>query len=60
MDGSVWQAYNVVTELVDHKLTTLKDGKKSVKRQESALFGEHSRKKQKAWKQAVAYARKVA
>lgn len=60
MDGSVWQAYNVVTELVDHKLTTLKDGKKSVKRQESALFGEHSRKKQKAWKEAVAFARKVA
>lgn len=52
MSGTLWQAYNIITEAIDHRFTTLKDGKKSLKRQESVLFGELARRKKDAWKLA--------
>ena len=52
MSGTLWQAYNIITEAIDHRFTTFKDGRKSPKRQESVLFGELARRKKDAWKLA--------
>jgi len=53
MTGTVWQAYNTITEAIDHDFTRLADGKVSQKRQESALFGALAKKKQVAWNKAM-------
>jgi len=53
MEGTVWAAYNAVTEYIDYNATTLRDGSKSVKRMESALFGPLARRKVKAWNTAM-------
>ena len=52
MEGSAWAAYNAVTEYIDHHATELRNGDKSIKRMESALFGPLARRKQAAWKNA--------
>ena len=53
MEGTVWAAYNAVTEYIDYNATTLRDGSKSIKRMESALFGPLARSKVKAWNAAM-------
>jgi len=53
MEGSAWAAYNAVTEYIDHEATSLRNGEKSLKRMESALFGTLSKTKQNAWKNAM-------
>ena len=53
MEGTAWAAYNAVTEYIDYNATTLRDGSKSVKRMESALFGPLARRKVKAWNAAM-------
>ena len=53
MTGTAWAAYNVVTEAIDHKFTELRNGEKSTKRMESALFGPLARRKVKAWGKAL-------
>ena len=52
MEGTAWAAYNAVTEYIDHHATELRNGDKSIKRMESALFGPLARRKQAAWKNA--------
>lgn len=52
MEGTAWAAYNALTEYIDHHATELRNGDKSIKRMESALFGPLARKKQAAWKNA--------
>jgi len=52
MEGTAWAAYNALTEYIDHHATELRNGDKSIKRMESALFGPLSRRKQAAWKNA--------
>ena len=53
MEGTAWAAYNAVTEYIDYNATTLRDGSKSIKRMESALFGPLARSKVKAWNTAM-------
>jgi len=53
MEGTAWAAYNAVTEYIDHEATSLRNGEKSLKRMESALFGTLSKTKQKAWTNAM-------
>ena len=52
MEGTAWAAYNAVTEYIDHHATELRNGDKSIKRMESALFGPLARRKQAAWTNA--------
>ena len=49
MEGTAWAAYNAVTEYIDYNATTLRDGSRSIKRMESALFGPLARRKVSAW-----------
>jgi len=53
MDGTLWQATNVVTDFIDHQWITTKDGKVNEKRAESAMVGTGQRIKGKAWEAAV-------
>ena len=53
MEGTAWAAYNAVTEYIVHEATSLRNGEKSLKRMESALFGTLSKTKQKAWTNAM-------
>ena len=53
MGGTVWAAYNAITEAIDHKLTELRNGEKSTKRLESAMFGPLARRKVIAWNKAM-------
>ena len=53
MEDTAWAAFNAVTEYIDHHSTKLRDGSKSVKRMESALFGPLARRKLKAWNAAM-------
>lgn len=52
--GTVWGAYNAVTEYVDHVYPVLRDGSTSKSRQESALFGTYAQMKRRAYSEAVA------
>ena len=52
MEGTAWAAYNALTEYIDHHATELRNGDKSIKRMESALFGPLARRKQAAWTNA--------
>jgi len=53
MGGTWWAAYNAVTEFIDHHATTLRNGEKSRKGIESAIFGPYARKKKIAWELAL-------
>lgn len=53
MGGTWWSAYNAVTEYIDHHATTLRNGEKSRKGIESAIFGPYARKKKIAWELAL-------
>lgn len=53
MEGTAWAAYNAATEYFDHHATTLRNGEKSIKATESAIFGPFARRKQKAWDLAM-------
>lgn len=52
--GTVWGAYNAVTEFVDHVYPVLQDGSTSKPRQESVLFGTYAQVKRRAYAEAVA------
>jgi hypothetical protein len=52
--GTVWGAFNAVTEWVDHTYPVLKSREVSKARQESALFGTYAEIKRRAYSEAVA------
>ena len=65
MAGTLWQAYNALTEYLDHVETVpkaVRDGKANaedakmqaltIKKQESSLFGQGARQKRKGWQLA--------
>jgi len=52
--GTLWGAYNAVTEYVDHVYPVLSTGKVSAARQESALFGTYAEVKTRALDTALA------
>jgi phage/plasmid-like protein (TIGR03299 family) len=54
MDGTLWQAVNVVSDYIDHDWITTKNGKVNEKRAESAIVGTGQRIKTRAWSDAVA------
>ena len=54
MDGTLWQAVNVISDFIDHDWVTTKDGKVNEKRAESAIVGTGQRIKGKAWEDAMA------
>ena len=54
MADSAWQAFNTVTEYIDHQWTYNADGKSNAKRVESAIMGTGQRTKNKAWDSVVA------
>ena len=51
---TAWNAYNAVTEYVDHVYPVLQSGKLSATRQESALFGSYAGIKREALQSALA------
>jgi hypothetical protein len=53
MSGTVWAAYNSITEAIDHSLTQLRNGEVSIKRTQSAMFGPLARRKVIAWNKAM-------
>jgi len=53
MSGTVWAAYNAITEAIDHSLTQLRNGETSIKRTQSAMFGPLARRKVIAWNKAM-------
>ena len=53
MDMTAWQAYNALTYYIDHINTLDNIGFTDKKKSESALLGNASDKKVKAWKEAV-------
>ena len=53
MGGTVWAAYNAITEAIDHSLTQLRNGETSIKRTQSAMFGPLARRKVIAWNKAM-------
>lgn len=57
VQGTVWGAYNAVTEYVDHVYPILKSGKVSPDRQQSALFGAYADVKATALDLAIAATR---
>ena len=54
MDGTLWQAVNVISDYIDHEWVTLKNGKTNEARAQSAIVGTGQRIKTKAWTTAVA------
>jgi len=54
MDGTLWQAVNVISDYIDHEWVTTKDGKVNERRAESAIVGTGQRIKGRAWSDAVA------
>ena len=49
MNNTQYQAYNVVSDYIDHAWTVDKTGKINEKRVESAIIGPKARTKSKAW-----------
>ena len=53
MTDTQYQAYNTVTDFIDHRWTVDKSGKISEKRVESAIIGSKARTKSKAWETLI-------